>query len=91
MAQNGLIQVRVDETLKKEADELFTDLGLDTPTAIRIFLKQSLRQHGLPFQVNQLIPNEETISAMKEADEIIKNPDVKGFTNIDELFKELDL
>jgi len=89
MAQNSLIQVRVDENLKNEADNLFTDLGLDTPTAIRIFLKQSIRQHGLPFQVNQFIPNEETKEAMTEAREISKSG--KGFDNPNEMFRKLGL
>ena len=47
----SLIQVRVDEKLKKQADELFADLGLDTGTALRIFLKQALKVGGLPFKV----------------------------------------
>lgn len=37
MAQNTLIQVRIDDSLKKDADALFSYLGLNTPTAIRIF------------------------------------------------------
>lgn len=36
------IQVRVDEPLKVEAEQLFADIGLDMPTAIRLFLKQSV-------------------------------------------------
>ena len=51
MAQTGLIQVRVDESLKKEVDILFADLGFDTPTAIRIFLKRALEHKGIPFEV----------------------------------------
>ena len=51
MSQNSLIQIRVDEATKKEADALFSNLGLDTPTAVRIFLKQALKYHGLPFAV----------------------------------------
>ena len=51
MAQNSLIQVRVDEGVKRDADALFSRLGFDTPTAIRMFLKQALLQHGLPFHV----------------------------------------
>lgn len=47
----SLIQLRVDEKLKKQADELFADLGLDTTTALRIFLKQALKVGGLPFKV----------------------------------------
>ena len=48
-ADTGVIQVRVDNTLKKEADRLYKSMGLDTPTAIRFFLKQSLLVNGLPF------------------------------------------
>ena len=51
MAQNSLIQVRVDDVLKKNAEILFNDLGIDTPTAIRLFLKQSVLRRGIPFPV----------------------------------------
>ena len=43
------IQVRVDEALKAEAEQLFADIGLDMPTAIRLFLKQSVSHNGIPF------------------------------------------
>lgn len=51
MAQSSLIQVRVDDALKKDAEELFSDLGLDVPTAIRLFLKQALIHKGIPFAI----------------------------------------
>ncbi len=51
MAQSSLIQIRVDESLKKDAETLFNDLGLDIPTAIRLFLKQSLIHNGIPFAI----------------------------------------
>jgi addiction module RelB/DinJ family antitoxin len=51
MPQTALIQVRVDRDLKNEMDELFNSLGLDTSTAIRMFLKQVERRRGLPFDV----------------------------------------
>jgi len=47
------IQIRVDQTLKTEAEKLFSDLGLDIPTAVRLFLKQSLINNGLPFAVER--------------------------------------
>lgn len=53
MAQNGLIQVRIDDALKKDAEALFNDLGLDVPTAIRLFLKQSLIHNGIPFAITR--------------------------------------
>ena len=47
------IQVRVDQTLKSEAEKLFSDIGLDMPTAIRLFLKQSVIKNGIPFPVER--------------------------------------
>ncbi len=45
------IQVRVDDKLKESADLLFNSLGLDTSTAIRIFLVASMEAGGIPFPV----------------------------------------
>ncbi len=43
------LQIRVDDNLKKEADALFAGLGLDTSTAIRIFLNAAIEHAGIPF------------------------------------------
>ena len=53
MAQSSVIQVRVDKELKKEAEDLFADLGIDTPSAIRLFLKQAIAQNGIPFPLTR--------------------------------------
>lgn len=45
------LQIRIDDTLKKDADELFSSLGLDISTAIRIFLNASVENAGIPFSV----------------------------------------
>lgn len=89
MAQNTLIQVRVDDSLKKEADALFSDLGFDTPTAIRMFLKQAIKKQGLPFAVSQSIPNAETIAAMEEANVITRDPATKRYKDFTELLAEV--
>lgn len=89
MAQNSMIQVRVDDSMKKDADALFADLGLDTPTAIRIFLKQAIKKQGLPFEVSQPTPNAETIAAMKEADQISRDPKTKKYRDFSELLAEV--
>jgi DNA-damage-inducible protein J len=43
------IQVRVDDNLKQSADLLFSSLGLDTSTAIRMFLIAAMEARGIPF------------------------------------------
>lgn len=45
------LQIRIDDSLKKQADTLFSSLGLDTSTAIRIFLNASVENAGIPFSV----------------------------------------
>ena len=52
------LQVRIDDTLKAQADTLFSSLGLDTSTAIRIFLNASVENDGIPFSVqHKTVPN----------------------------------
>lgn len=46
-----LVQIRVDEDLKNEATSIFEQLGLDLPTAFRIFLKKSVEERGIPFSM----------------------------------------
>ena len=45
------LQIRIDDTIKKQADMLFSSLGLDTATAIRIFLNAAIENGGIPFSV----------------------------------------
>ena len=61
------MQVRVDDFLKQSADELFNSLGLDTSTAIRIFLTIAIENGGIPFEIKK--PN----SLLKEAMEDVLN------------------
>ncbi|MDR1627407.1 MAG: type II toxin-antitoxin system RelB/DinJ family antitoxin [Oscillospiraceae bacterium] len=68
-----VVQVRLDEKVKQKADKLFDDLGFDTPTAIRIFLAQAIKNRGLPFDVRQITNNAETLEAIEEIEEHIKS------------------
>lgn len=45
------LQVRVNDELKAQADMLFSSLGFDTSTAVRIFLTAAVENNGLPFEV----------------------------------------
>lgn len=84
------VSFRIDSQLKKSADELFTELGLSMTTAFNIFLRQSVREGKIPFEISLSRPNLETIQAMKEAEEIAKNPNAKRFHSIEELMEDLN-
>ena len=43
------LNIRIDEKLKDEANELFNDIGIDMSTAIKVFLRQSVREQRVPF------------------------------------------
>lgn len=64
-AKTEMIHARIDPKLKRSADRIFSRIGMSTTEAIRLFLKQVELYNGLPFAV--LIPSEETVAAMMEA------------------------
>jgi DNA-damage-inducible protein J len=49
----ALIQTRIDSETKKAAESLFSEMGINIPTAIRMFLKASLKVKGLPFETSE--------------------------------------
>ena len=79
----------MDADLKAQADALFAELGMNLSTAFNIFVHQSLREGRIPFDVSLNIPNRETVAAMLEAERIAKDPSIKGYTDLDELFADL--
>lgn len=89
MAGTTNFSVRMDSDLKKECEALFSELGMNLTTAINVFLRQSLRTGGLPFEVRLERPNKETVAAMLEAERIAHDPSVKHYSDLDEMFAEL--
>jgi DNA-damage-inducible protein J len=60
------IQVRVDDKTKTAVDNLFGSLGLDTSTAVRMFLNAALDYDGIPFAVKHRKPNAELLEAIED-------------------------
>lgn len=89
MANTTNFSVRMDSDIKKQCETLYSELGMNLTTAINVFLRQSLRVGGFPFDVKLEQPNKETIAAMLEAERIAKDPSVKGYNDLDELFADL--
>lgn len=83
------ISIRMDSDLKARADTLFSELGMNLTTAFNIFVRQSIREGRIPFEISIYQPNKATIAAMLEAERIAKDPSVKAYDNLDELFADL--
>lgn len=81
--------VRMDSEIKKQCEALYGELGMNLTTAINVFLRQSLRAGGFPFEVRLDQPNKETIAAMLEAERIAKDPSIRHYSDVEEALREL--
>ena len=67
---NVNITIRMDEHLKEQADELFSDLGLTMSSAFSIFAKQAIREQRIPFEIKRNTPvamaSDEAVNAVSE-------------------------
>ena len=89
---NGLLQLRIDDTLRKEASDVYSRLGLDLPTAIRMFLTRSVQVRGIPFSM--ILPEENykatvAVTAMKRMSSDAENAGVADMT-LDEINAEIE-
>lgn len=82
------LNVRIDKSVKETSEKILEDLGLNMTTAINIFLRQVIRQNGIPFEIKGDIPNKETIEAIEERIRLSNDPN-KGYKTIEELKKAL--
>ena len=86
----AIINIRVDDKLKNDAERIFSELGLSMTSAITVFLKASIRHEGIPFRVE--IPNKKTLKAFKEVDDISSGKvKAKKYSSSAELRKDLKL
>lgn len=81
------ISIRMDAALKAQAEALFNELGMNLSTAFNIFVRQALREGGIPFTIKLEQPK--TLAAMLEAERIAADPAVKGYDDLDELLTDL--
>ena len=84
------ISISLDADVKEQAQALFAELGLDLSTAVGIFLRQTIREQRIPFEIRVDVPNAETRAALEEFREMEKNPEkYKRYANFGELLKEV--
>ena len=75
------LNIRIDDKLKDEAIELFNDIGIDISTAIKIFLRQSVRERRVPFIIG------EPLDSSRAREEALEGKG-KIYNNIDEKMKD---
>jgi DNA-damage-inducible protein J len=67
MAETTNLSIRIDRDLKDEADQVFNALGMNLTTAITVFVRQSVRQKKIPFEIALFPDNEGRGISMRDA------------------------
>lgn len=93
--ENPQLNIKIDPKIQVQAQQVLDELGLDMSTAVNLFLRQTIRHHGIPFPLIADIsmpelPNVETQAAIEEIQQMKHNPQLgKSYTDVDEMMKEL--
>ena len=84
------LNIRTDKEVKAAAEAIFEELGMNMTTAVNIFLRQTIRENGIPFEV-KLTPNKKTAEAIEEGRRIAHDPAQPGYRDIASLRAALDV
>ena len=84
------LNIRTDKEVKESAEMIFSELGLNMTTAINMFLRTTIREHGIPFSLKLDVPNSTTAAEIEEGRRIAGDPNVKGYSSIEELKAALE-
>ncbi len=80
------ISIRLDSEVKEQAQQVFSNLGMDMTTAINIFLRQTIQYQGLPFDV-RLDENRKLLQALTDLDQ---NRNMsQSFESVSDLMEDL--
>lgn len=83
------VTIRMDESLKKQADALFSELGMNMTTAFTIFTKQAIREQGIPFNI-ELTSSAQTLAALEEVKAMKKDHSLgKSYSDVHEMVEDL--
>ena len=82
------ISVRLDREVKKNAEFLFSELGMNMTTAINIFLRHCLMENKIPFEVGLHTLNAETIAAIEELEAMRKGEIPERAMSLEEVFRK---
>ena len=85
------LNIRTDKEIKEKAENIFQELGINMTTAINMFLRTSIRENGIPFDLKIDTVNDETKIAIEEGRKIADDKTIEGYVSIEELRKALEI
>jgi DNA-damage-inducible protein J len=83
------MNIRTDSEVKRQAQQIFESLGMDTTTAVNLFLRQVIRTRGIPFELKTDSLNEDTLEAIRETRAARNDPNKKLYSDFSEILEEV--
>lgn len=83
--------IRIDDELKNDADKMFDEVGMNTSTAVKIFLTRFVKTGKFPFDIETVSfhPTNETLQAFKETKEIIEKNELSNQEDLNDYFTRM--
>ena len=85
------LNIRTDKDIKDQAEAIFNELGLNMTTAVNMFLRTAIREHGIPFELKLDVPNETTAAAIAEGRKLMDDPLAPRYSSMDALKAALEV
>ena len=91
MAKTATLNIRTDPIVKAQAEQIYQGFGITLTDAVNIFLRKSIMEGGLPFEMREPKPNATLRAAMQETEDILTGRvQTKHYANARALFDDLD-
>lgn len=90
MAMTNL-NIRTEKAIKDQAEEIFNELGLNMTTAINMFLRSTIREHGIPFDLKLEMPTDTTVAAIEEGKKMLSDPSAPRYSSMEALKAALEI
>ena len=84
------LNIRTDKEIKDQAEQIFAELGITMSTAVNIFLRTAVREHGIPFALKIDVPNDTTAAAIQEGRKMLKDLTAPRYSSMESLKAALD-
>ena len=85
------LNIRTEKAIKDQAESIFNELGINMTTAVNMFLRTAIREHGIPFELKLDVPNDSTVAAIEEGRKLTADPTAPRYSSMEELKAALEV
>lgn len=85
------LNIRTEKAIKDQAESIFNELGINMTTAVNMFLRTAIREHGIPFELKLDVPNDSTAAAIEEGRKLMADPTAPRYSSMEELKAALEV